>query len=791
MSLEARTKTSKDTIRHSYPPELAHMRAWPAARTSQTAAATMAGKEAIAFVIDASPSMASPYGVNPDDEQQEQADTFSESSVGGRAENDDDQNQEEEEEEAIELPESQMSAMGAEAEADLLGNIEEEVDHLDEDDQNNAARRSTKTRTRLSAAKEACISMITNLILQSKTNECSVVVCKSDRTRHHLCAPEQVEAGTAPFKNILELCEMNRPTVGLLRDIMAVQPTVKKEAVSQDGEEEMATMGQRRPKNDSASGDLCDGIIVASDALFRKTDKRKYKRRLVVFTDAQHEINVDESQLMMVVEGLKKLECTLTVIGLDFVNSAEFDKPATEDDAAGGNTGGDGGAMEEDGTDDDEEEEEDTDEEEEGSDADDSDDEDDETEEERKARIKDENEKLLISLAKLTGGKVIAASTLQQVLDSTRGKRIPKSTRRKVEFNIAPGLSIQARYSLMLSRANIKSLKREVVLVDEEGNPKKNSLNEEMMAGVEGETSHWDVDNPDREVPADKRTKAYKYGADLIPVGAWDETALKFPSPVSITILGYMSQESIPRYLRIGDPYAVTGEDSRRSAVAISALAQAMHKEGQAAICKFVKTKDGDPLLAALLPLVEDGDDVGTDKDDSEDANGYNGDEGNEGSRSDDDEEGGGGSESTNAARSKGPHRLYLVQLPFAKDVNVFSMAPLEDHPDEVDAAKCDALIDSLMLPDDCLQSEKIGNPAVRSFNKTLIDRAIDPNAPLAFTRCKGPDDPMSCPAEIKERAKSAIKSFLTAFPTRPEEVSQKGNRKGTGSKPFLSTAAY
>lgn len=724
----------------------------------------MAGKEAIAFVIDASPSMASPYGVNPDDEQQEQ-----------------DTEEEEEEEEPIELPESQMSAMGAEAEADLLGEIEEEVDNLDEDDGKDAARRNSKTRTRLNAAKEACISMITNLILQSKTNECSVVVCKSDRTRHHLCAPEQVEAGTAPFKNILELSEMNRPTVGLLRNIMAVQPTVKKEG-RQDGEEEMTI--------DSASGDLCDGIIVASDALFRKTDKRKYKRRLVVFTDAQHEINVDESQLMMVVEGLKKLECTLTVIGLDFVNSAEFDKPATEDDAAGGNNGGNGGAMEEDGSDDDEEEEGDSDEEE-GSDADGSDDEDDETEEERKARIKDENEKLLISLAKLTGGKVIAASTLQEVLDSTRGKRIPKSTRRKVEFNIAPGLSIQARYSLMLSRANIKSLKREVVLVDEEGNPKKNSLNEEMMAGVEGETSHWDIDNPDREVPPDKRTKAYKYGADLIPVGAWDETALKFPSPVSISILGYMPQDSIPRYLRIGDPYAVTGEDSRRSAVAISALAQAMHKEGQAAICKFVKTKDGDPLLAALFPLVEDGDDVGADMGDSQDANGNDGNEGSEGSRSVDGEEEGEGSKSTNTARPKGPHRLYLVQLPFAKDVNVFSMAPLEDHPDEVDAAKCDALIDSLMLPDDCLQSEKIGNPAVRSFNKTLIDRAIDPNAPLAFTRSKGPDDPMSCPAEIKERAKGAINAFLTAFPTRPEEVSQKGNKKGTGSKPFLSTAAY
>ena len=53
----------------------------------------MAGKEAIAFVIDASP-----YGVNAEDEQEEQ----------------DTEEEEEEEEEPIELPESQMSAVGAE-----------------------------------------------------------------------------------------------------------------------------------------------------------------------------------------------------------------------------------------------------------------------------------------------------------------------------------------------------------------------------------------------------------------------------------------------------------------------------------------------------------------------------------------------------------------------------------------------------------------------------------------------------------------------------------------------------
>ena len=61
---------------------------------SKARATIMAGKEAIAFVIDASPSMASPYGVDPEDDQQEQ-DTASKS-IGGRADDNDDDDEEEE-----------------------------------------------------------------------------------------------------------------------------------------------------------------------------------------------------------------------------------------------------------------------------------------------------------------------------------------------------------------------------------------------------------------------------------------------------------------------------------------------------------------------------------------------------------------------------------------------------------------------------------------------------------------------------------------------------------------------
>ena len=67
------------------------------------------------------------------------------------------------------------------------------------------------------------------------------------------------------------------------------------------------------------------------------------------------------------------------------------------------------------------------------------------------------------------------------------------------------------------------------------------------------------------------------------------------------------------------------------------------------------------------------------------------------------------------------------MQLPFADDVRKFNMLPLEvSTEDSTEARACDNLIDSLMLPPDALRSERIANPAIRSFRKTIKNRAVD-----------------------------------------------------------------
>lgn len=295
-----------------------------------------------------------------------------------------------------------------------------------------------------------------------------------------------------------------------------------------------------------------------------------------------------------------------------------------------------------------------------------------------------------------------------------------------MEFNIAPGLTVQAKYSLLLSKQNLKSLKKEAVLVGSNGVAMKNSLGEDMMTGVTFVTSHWDADDADVEVTLEKRTQAFKYGSSLIPIGGFDMEGLKMRAPVSLTVLGYVRTEEVPRTLFIGDPYGVSGGESRQASAAISALSHGLHIEDCAALCKFVKSKDADPLLGAIFPLIED--------------------------------------------EAQPPRRLYFVQLPFAKDLQILTMQPLDDVAGSNSRAQiCDDLIDSLMLPDECMNHEKVPNPAVRSFNKTLIERSIDPSADIATTRSKATnssmsEDTISTPSTILKKAEEKIDLFLNSF---------------------------
>lgn len=59
--------------------------------------------------------------------------------------------------------------------------------------------------------------------------------------------------------------------------------------------------------------DLLDGLIVSLDLLYRRTEGKKYEKRLMILTDAASKLN-DASDIESVVVMIQKMEVQLQIM---------------------------------------------------------------------------------------------------------------------------------------------------------------------------------------------------------------------------------------------------------------------------------------------------------------------------------------------------------------------------------------------------------------------------------------------------------------------------------------------
>lgn len=596
------------------------------------------------------------------------------------------------------------------------------------------------TTTRLDCAKLALESMISDLILQSKTNEVCVIVCKTAETRHHKIASgvDYLEEGDdLPFPNLTELTPgLVRPDAELLRRIATIETVA-------------ASPSEESTLSKPLQGDICDAIILAADALYERGTKYKFQRKIVLITDAEHEVVMDVQQILTVIDELRAMNCSLHVIGLDFASTsaAVYEEAGAavkqEDDIAPDSVASsscsnkkvkrndtnvtksetDEAVHENDGNLLKEEEEGDS--------------------NEIVYATKQDREKLLLSLTEKTGGSVIAASTLQQVLDANRGKRLQTSVKTKFQFRIAPGLAFEARYSLLMSKHSFPVLKTKSVVLDEATKqPKLDDLGQEITFKVQKADLFVDPDNPDDIVDKEDRTKAIQFGSTLVPLSTFDYEGLK-PKEMGarMEILGYVERGSIPLAYMSGPPLILTGHESRQACAGISALAQALHQLEKVAIATFYKRSTSTKaLLVVLFPLDE----------------------------------------------PNCPHPIHLVvlQIPFEGEVKQLNLDSLTDYLTYGDeglqqqkAQACDELIDSLMLPDAILESGQIPSPMQRSCNQTKIKRAMNSTVPIVRVR-PSDSDTMVTPCDILQRSKSTVQAFEAIFSVVERSTATTANTK-------------
>jgi hypothetical protein len=281
-----------------------------------------------------------------------------------------------------------------------------------------------------------------------------------------------------------------------------------------------------------------------------------------------------------------------------------------------------------------------------------------------------------------------------------------------------------------------------------------NALDQEMTMSVKTIISFVDEDEPDRLVSDADRTTAISYGSSLVPMNAFDYEGLKeaADSP-HIQILGYMERGKIPPCCIIGPPTAVSGHDSQQACALISGLAQALERLNKVAICTFLKTKTGSggPVLGGLFPMMEPG--------------------------------------------YLQPIHLLFLQLPFAGEVKQLEMRSFDEFFADAETASkskaCDAVIDSLMLPDNVLESGKIPSPFLRSWKETIMQRALDPTAEIVAVRTFDKQDPMVTPSDVLERAIPALDSFHESFPLVLKKDPVADKTKGQTRKRALTYKDY
>jgi len=320
--------------------------------------------------------------------------------------------------------------------------------------------------------------------------------------------------------------------------------------------------------------------------------------------------------------------------------------------------------------------------------------------------IKRENEKLLLSIAQETKGCILAANganlteLLQTKLPCLAGMK--KSQRKSSDFRIAPNLSAIVKTAKLTDKMSLPTTTKEAYQVDPITGEKLRDGNGELMTSpVRTDTNHFDdEDNP---VPYDKRTDAYRYGCDLIPVGKTDMLGINaaFADPESIEMIGYLDRKSVVSsnlHLLMGPAYAFTGGDSKKSRTAIAALSQALEETEKVGFCRVVKMKNGEPRIGALLPKLDGCDDGSFGPD----------------------------------THGKGGRYLVFLELPFADDLQHHAdrPIPLESHGDYKDEQVCDDLIDSMMLPDDEFRSEDISFPALKAHHQMVAHFAMNPMSP-------------------------------------------------------------
>lgn len=542
----------------------------------------------------------------------------------------------------------------------------------EEGNNEDAATEAESTTTKLSSAKEAICFMLSQLTFESTVNIAGIVVVNTEETLNHLCFTKEeiLDYGNAiPFLNISEVTgeednnenivtePIRKPNIPMLRQLSKIE--IDKNVAS------------------NKKGDIVQGIQLAIDAIYNTTDKKKFQRKLIIFTDAETKLQpIDMLLLKKAIHVSHQLEVDFCFFGLDFHHVKET-----------------GFVL--------------------------------------------EQKRFLSGLTKAFKGDLIPVSRKEELMDAAHNilinekyinrkshcqqphQYVPrmKSVRKKTILRIAPNFSVEVHWSIYVSPKGLKTVKEEYISREEKTDVNKKeeetkSSDYILRSDLQKSSTYWDAENSDVEIDEVQLIKAYRFGFSNVPWSETDSLAIRYQQDITqpgIDILHYTKQVYISRSVFIGTSISVVMGDGNNNNLAVSALAQSLHRKRLAAICTFRKAEQNDPILGALFPLV-----INKTRNQENQVS--------DGSFEEDDD----------------IDFLYFVQLPFKNNLSNYPpFEPLQDESETTDEVESstrayDDLIDSMMLPND-FDVAQLPNPSIQMLDNTIVNRAIDPSYSISI----------------------------------------------------------
>ncbi|CAJ2510001.1 Uu.00g059010.m01.CDS01 [Anthostomella pinea] len=382
----------------------------------------------------------------------------------------------------------------------------------------------------------------TTVAASRKTWNVGVIGVRTDETNNPL-----TDEGEEGYENISVLQDLGPMTMESLREL---QPRIV--------------------TSDSESGDSISAIVIAVEMIEILTKKLKYKRKIILVTDAEAPIDGDEFD--DIAKRITGCGIELTVLGVDF-DDAEF------------------GFKEED-----------------------------------KSSLKKKNERLLKELVDKCDGLYGTMAEAIAELETPRLKTVkpyktydgPLTLGNPKEHEDAMSINVERYFKT--HKATVPPASRVVVKSEPtNGGPSGADSDGDAMQGVESTSGFAAVKNAftykvnDPEAPGGKRdveredlAKGYEYGRTAVHISESEYNITKLETTKSFSIIGFIQQEKYEPFLNMGEACVTVAQKSNdAAALKLSSLIHSLHELESYAVARIVAKDGKDPALVLLAPNIE------------------------------------------------------------------------------------------------------------------------------------------------------------------------------------------